>query len=64
MFKKVVKFFAIFLSFERSLPFSTNIILVGAVTLSLKNGLLLFQNSLLSVLPFMFTLFVIVSHFL
>ena len=47
--KKLLDVSATFFSFERSLPFSTNDILVWAVTLSLKNGWMVLQSSLLHV---------------
>ena len=45
--KKLLDVSATFFSFERSLPFSTNDILVWAATLSLKNGWMVLQSSLL-----------------
>ena len=45
--KKLLNVSATFFSFERSLPFSTNDILVWAATLSLKNGWMVLQSSLL-----------------
>ena len=45
--KKLLDVSATFFSFERSLPFSTNGILVWAATLSLKNGWMVLQSSLL-----------------
>ena len=47
--KKLLDVSATFFSFERSLPFSTNDILVWAATLSLKNGWMVLQSSLLPV---------------
>ena len=47
--KKLLNVSATFFSFERSLPFSTNDILVWAATLSLKNGWMVLQSSLLPV---------------
>ena len=47
--KKLLNVSATFFSFERSLPFSTNDILVWAATLSLKNGWMVLQSSLLHV---------------
>ena len=44
--KKLLDFSATFVSLERSFPFSINDILVWAVTLSPKNGLMVLQNSL------------------
>ena len=45
--KKLLNVSATFFSFERSLPFSANDILVWAATLSLKNGWMVLQSSLL-----------------
>ena len=45
--KKLLNVSATFFSFERGLPFSTNDILVWAATLSLKNGWMVLQSSLL-----------------
>ena len=45
--KKLLNVSATFFSFERSLPFSTNDILVWAATLSLKKSWMVLQSSLL-----------------